>query len=180
VWSAACSIGAEPYSLAMLLLERCPPGSTVWATDIDTTVLAKARRGIYRESELRGVSAERRRRYFEEVADGYAVKPELKAIVRFQVHDLLRDRFPAPWDLIVCRNVVIYFTEEARRNLYRRFATVLRPGGVLFVGATETILYAGEVGLRPLSPSFYRKAATETDVRTDRRGGHAHGQGVGG
>lgn len=160
IWSAGCSIGAEPYSLAMLLEEMLPrrPYSVV-ATDIDDTILARARGGAgYPESDLRNVDAARRARFFTREANGtYAVKDELKRHVRFRRHDLLGPVPESDLDLIVCRNVVIYFTEETKRVLYQRFFDALRPGGMLFVGGTEVVMGAREVGLVPALTSFYRK-----------------------
>jgi chemotaxis protein methyltransferase CheR len=162
VWSAACSIGAEPYSLAMLLAEaggsRMAAGRpNIWATDIDAYVLEKAKRGVYTDAEVAGVPPARRVRHLVRRPEGWEVRPEVRALVRFALHDLLADPFPGPFDLIACRNVAIYFTEEARQRLYRRFVAVLPPGGVLFVGATEAILYARDIGLEFLAPSFYRR-----------------------
>lgn len=172
VWSAGCANGAEPYSLAMLL-EELAPGQPhrILATDIDEAVLARARRGSgYQEAELRHVDAARRARFFTRAPDGtYAVTPALRARVTFQQHDLLtgvpvwQSTGPVPlagghgWDLIVCRNVVIYFTEAAKRALYTRLAEALRPGGVLFVGGTEVVTAARELGFVPLLTSFYQK-----------------------
>lgn len=161
VWSAGCSYGAEPYTLAMLLEELAPgrPHRIV-ATDIDETILARARRGSgYQESELHRVDAVRRMRFFTKGPDGcYAVKDQLKAKVRFRRQDLLADVPERDLDLIVCRNVAIYFTEQAKRALYARMYGALRPGGVLFVGGTEVVADARRLGLEPFQSSFYRKA----------------------
>ena len=156
IWSAACANGAEPYSLAMILVEKGMVGE-IWATDIDAYVLERAKAGVFREQEVGSVPKARLARHFERRPDGYAVRNEVRRLVRFTLHDLLTDPFPGPWELIVCRNVAIYFTEKARFDLYRRFVEVLRPGGVLFVGATEAILYARDIGLAFVAPSFYRK-----------------------
>jgi chemotaxis protein methyltransferase CheR len=160
VWSAGCANGAEPYSLAMLL-EELAPGKPhhILATDIDEAVLARAMHGSgYQEAEIRHVSPARRARFFTRAADGtYAVTPALRARVTFRRQDLLTEVPGHGWDLIVCRNVVIYFTEEAKRALYTRLAEALRPGGVLFVGGTEVVTAARELGLAPLLTSFYQK-----------------------
>jgi chemotaxis protein methyltransferase CheR len=160
VWSAGCAHGAEPYSLAMLL-EELAPGQPhrILATDIDEAALARAMRGSgYQEAELRHVDAARRARFFTRTPDGtYAVTPALRARVTFQQHDLLTGVPGHGWDLIVCRNVVIYFTETAKRTLYLRLAEALRPGGVLFVGGTEVVTAARELGFVPLLTSFYQK-----------------------
>jgi chemotaxis protein methyltransferase CheR len=162
IWSAGCSIGAEPYSLAMLLEEVAPgrPHAIV-ATDIDERILARAERGDgYTESDLRQVDAGRRARFLTRSADGtYAVTPALKRRVTFQRQDLLTRVPGRDFDLIVCRNVVIYFTEDAKQALYGRMEAALRPGGMLFVGGTEIIAGARELGLAPELTSFYRKGS---------------------
>jgi chemotaxis protein methyltransferase CheR len=159
IWSAGCSIGAEAYSVAILTLEAGLDAS-IWATDIDPEALERAQAGVYRGSELGEVSAERLARHFEPVeGDRHAVKAEVRRRVRVQRHDLLRDPFPPGWDLILCRNVVIYFTEAAQAALYRRFCAALRPGGVLFVGGTESIAGASALGLVMVAPFFYQKGA---------------------
>ncbi|MFN8557082.1 MAG: protein-glutamate O-methyltransferase CheR [Dehalococcoidia bacterium] len=167
VWSAGCSIGAEPYSLAMLLEEVTPARPyAIFATDIDEAILARARQGSgYQEAELRNVSAARRTRFFEKDAAGvYRVKAALKAHIRFLRQDLLTSVPDRDLDLIVCRNVTIYFTEEAKRALYQRMAAALRPGGILFVGGTEVITAARDLGLEPFRTSFYRRGAAQVAV----------------
>jgi chemotaxis protein methyltransferase CheR len=165
VWSAGCSYGAEPYSLAMLLDELAPRlPHIVLATDIDETILSRAREGArYQENDLRNVSEQRRARFFQRGVDGtYAVNPVLKERIRFVRHDLLTDVPTTGLDLIICRNVVIYFTEQAKRLLYKRMWDALRPGGVLFVGGTEVVVGARELGLEPFLTSFYVKRAVGT------------------
>jgi chemotaxis protein methyltransferase CheR len=169
VWSAACSTGAEPYSVAILLHELAPHGHhRVLATDVDATALACARRGAgYRPAELRHVRPDRLARYFERSADdgSYAVRPEIKALVVYREHDLLGPAPGSGYDLILCRNVVIYFTDAAKAGLYERLAAALRPGGVLFVGGTEIIRDAHGLGLIPAGPSLYRKAPARAERR---------------
>jgi chemotaxis protein methyltransferase CheR len=160
-WSAGCSIGAEPYSLAMLLLEIAPGRAhTILATDIDDTILARARSAAdYLPADIRNVDKARIARWFTVGAGGrYTLKPEPKALVTFRKHDLLRDRTPAgPYDLVCCRNVVIYFTEEAKDRIYVGFVESLRPGGLLFIGATEAIMQPKPLGLQVVGPGFYQK-----------------------
>lgn len=159
VWSAGCSIGAEPYSLAMLLDDAgLGRRAQILATDIDARPLARARRGdSYLPSEVRNVSPEYLRRYFT-VHDGrYAVIPRIRQQVQFRQHDLLSDPFERNFDLIVCRNVVIYFTEAAKEQLYQKFWDALRPGGYLFIGGTEVLSRAKELGFEPVLTAFYRK-----------------------
>jgi chemotaxis protein methyltransferase CheR len=159
VWSAGCSNGAEPYSLAMLLDEMAPFGRwSVLATDVDRTTLARAQRGDgYTPADVRNVGERRLARYFEHDESGYRVKEGLKRRVHFKVHDLLRDPFESGFHVILCRHVVIYFTEEAKDALYRKFHNSLVEGGVLFVGGTEIIPRAREIGFETLTVSFYRK-----------------------
>ncbi len=159
VWSAGCSNGAEPYSLAMMLDEMAPLGRwTVLATDVDRTTLARAQRGDkYAPADVRNVGDRRLAKYFEKDETGYKVKDSLKRRVQFKVHDLLREPYESGFHVILCRHVVIYFTEEAKDVMYRKFANSLVDGGVLFVGGTEIIPRAREVGLETMAVSFYRK-----------------------
>lgn len=157
IWSAGCSNGSEPYSVAMLLDELDPSGRhQVLATDLDEEILKTAKEGVYYEKDLRGVSPARRSSYFTQDGERFTVKPTLKAKVQFERQNLLSDPFPAEIDLILCRNVVIYFTEEAKDGLYRRFHESLKPGGILFVGGTESLLRAREFGYSSVSPFFYQ------------------------
>ncbi|TDA69395.1 MAG: protein-glutamate O-methyltransferase CheR [Clostridia bacterium] len=158
VWSAGCANGVEPYSLAILLYELAPRGGYLLeATDIDDQVLAVARDGKYPETLLRNLSQAYRQKYFIPSDGFYAVKPILKQNLVFRHHDLLLDTFGQGYDLIVCRNVTIYFTRETQENLYRKFHQALRPGGVLFVGATESILQYRQFGYEKIASWFYRK-----------------------
>jgi chemotaxis protein methyltransferase CheR len=159
VWSAACSTGEEPYTLAMLLdsldaLDR----SSVLATDIDELVLAKAKEGVYLERSMRDVPQEFTQRYFQKEGINYRVVDKLKRAVKFQKQNLLLDPFTDKYDLIVCRNVMIYFTEEAKTGLYRKFAQALKPNGILFVGSTEQIFSPAQYGLEAADTFFYRRS----------------------
>lgn len=158
IWSAGCATGEEPYSLAMLVAEDIPGQVIqVLATDLDKEVLEEAKTGRYPAARLKNIPADLRDRYFSPEGDSYVVRPALKLRVRFQRHDLLRDPYDANFDLILCRNVVIYFTEEAKAILYARFAKALRPGGILFTGATEQIFQPQQYGLQSIAPFFYRR-----------------------
>jgi chemotaxis protein methyltransferase CheR len=160
-WSAGCSTGFEPYSLAMLVAELAPAIPTrLLATDLDRTALDVARAGRYRTTELGGLSAERRRRFLVEAGADWTFRPEVRAMIRFRRHDLLSEPVGGrTFDLVICRNVVIYFTEEAKAAVHQRLADALRPGGLLFVGATEAILRPGRFGLVAEGPSFYVRSA---------------------
>jgi chemotaxis protein methyltransferase CheR len=156
IWSAGCSLGYEPFTLAMLAREIAPATSVrILATDLDDTILARARKANYTEQQMAGVSPARRTRFFRRVDTNWEVKPELQALVSWRKHDLLKDPYEKPFDLICCRNVVIYFTETAKTELYKRFCDSLRPGGMLFLGATESIPNVRAVGLQPKGLTFY-------------------------
>lgn len=188
VWSAGCASGAEAYSLAILLVELEEQGAgfchtvagtrvgtqstgairhRILATDVDREVLERARVGVYGEADLKNVSEARRRRFFTRRGpDLYAVDETLKQLVQFRAHDLLLDPFESGFDLILCRNVVIYFTEEAKDLLYRKFFAALRPGGVLLVGGTEPILRYRDYGFEALQTTFYRKPVLAETARS--------------
>ena len=159
IWSAGCSIGAEPYTLSIIMKELTPNvRHRILASDLDIEILAKARRGVYNEGEIKAMRADRKTKYFTKTPDGlYAVKPEIKSAVEFKRHNLLKDPFETGFDLILCRNVVIYFTEEAKDQLYANFFKALKPGGILFVGATEAILNYRKLGYVSYKPFFYQK-----------------------
>ncbi|MDF2569591.1 MAG: cheR 2 [Sporomusa sp.] len=158
IWSAGCSIGAEPYSLAIMLNEITPQARhRIFATDLDVEMLAKAKQGSYSTNELKNIPPARLNKYFKQANGIATIGDDMKARVDFQRHNLLVDKFETGFDLILCRNVVIYFTEEAKDGLYRRFFTALKPGGVLFVGGTEAILNFRDIGFQQYLPFFYRK-----------------------
>lgn len=158
IWSAGCSIGAEPYSLAMILNELTPgTRHRILATDLDVEILGKAKKGIYTMNELKNLPAARLNKYFKQADANYHLNDDIKSRVEFQRHNLLLDKFENGFDLILCRNVVIYFTEEAKDALYRRFFAALKPGGVLFVGGTEAILNFRDIGFQSYLPFFYKK-----------------------
>ena len=160
IWSAACSIGAEPYTLAMLLKKNNLRASQLIATDIDQTILMKAREGIYKDSEIRNMPSNEKQLYFtKDEKMLYHLSPEIKRMVMFKKHDLLKDRYESNCNIIVCRNVTIYFKNDARDEVYQKFADALVPGGILFTGATETINYCENFGLRKIDSFIYEKMA---------------------
>lgn len=161
-WSAGCSYGAEAYTMAILLSEaRHVSRFQIEATDIDKGVLARARAGRFSAQDLRNVSAERLRRCFgdEDEEGGRVADRSLASSIRFGELNLLGDPYPQKCDLILCRNVVIYFKDDAKDLIYRRFFEALRPGGLLFVGSTERVAGAGEMGWEKAGTFFYRKPA---------------------
>lgn len=158
VWSAACSTGEEPYTLAMILdIANVLNRSTILATDIDEGALAKAKEGIYLERSLREVPEQVVKTYFHSDGLHYKIDSKLSSAVQFKKQNLLLDSFEDGFDLIVCRNVMIYFTEEAKHTLYHKFARALRPGGILFVGSTEQIFSPEQYQLEAANTFFYRK-----------------------
>lgn len=158
IWSAGCSNGAEVYTILLVLAELAPGSHHhILATDIDEASLEKAASGTYTAQEIKEVPQQMRKRFFNEVNDSFTVLPQLRKQVQLKRHDLLRDPFPINMDLILCRNVVIYFTQETKTVLYRKFTNSLRPGGYLFIGATESIFEARSIGLRYVEPCFYEK-----------------------
>ena len=157
IWSAGCSTGEEPYSLAIMMQEYFPGYvHRIWATDLDQAVLNKAKNGIYSEKAVQGIPAHLINKYFYRDSD-FQVVESIKQMVKFEKHDLLADRFPGDFDLILCRNVAIYFTEEAKEKLYRKFAQALAVDGVLFIGSTEQIFQARELNLKSIATFFYQK-----------------------
>jgi len=159
IWSAGCSTGEEAYSLAILALEnKLPLEGNILATDIDRGVLEKAEIGLYSRKALENVPAKYLKKYFTEQGEFYRINSEIKNMVNFKRQDLLRDRFEQGFDLILCRNVVIYFTEESKSLLYRKFAEAMRSKGVLFIGSTEQIFQARELGLSSMAIFFYQKS----------------------
>jgi chemotaxis protein methyltransferase CheR len=156
-WSAACSTGEEPYTLAMILNEKGVVSPDILAMDIDDTVLRKAQVGEYPDRSVRDVPPPYLKKYFSESNQQYKVTDTLKRMIRFKKGNLLLDRFEQDFDLIICRNVMIYFTEEAKTNLYHKFSNALRPGGLLFVGSTEQIFSPAQYKLETVDSFFYRK-----------------------
>ena len=161
VWSAGCSKGAEAYTLSMILSEAAPSGGfSVLGTDIDERMLAVARNGgPYTEADLRALPRAFGSKYFTKAPDGHYVKDQVRKGVTFRKHNLLADPYERGFDLILCRNVVIYFTEEAKSHITRGFAQALRPDRFLFIGATEALLKARSLGLEQLSTCFYKRAS---------------------
>ena len=159
IWSAACSTGDEPYTLVMLLAKFIPINRIkIIATDIDKQVLEKAHIGIYDEKSLKGLPKEYITKYFTKVsARSYQISEDIKKCVEFQQHNLLKDTYPTGCNMIVCRNVMIYFTEEAKDEIYKKFNDSLKKDGILFVGSTEQIISPGESGFSTYKSFFYKK-----------------------
>jgi chemotaxis protein methyltransferase CheR len=160
IWSAGCSLGYEPFSLAMLCREIAPKTPVkILATDLDETTLAKAKAGVYAEQQMAGVSPARRARFWQQSGGNWEAGPELRSMITWKRHDLLREPHDKGFDVILCRNVVIYFTEAAKSQLYSNFLGALRPGGILFLGATEAITNVRASGFVSTGLTFYQRPA---------------------
>lgn len=159
IWSAACSTGDEPYSLAMVLGEFLPFDKfQILATDLDLEVLDKAKKGFFTQKSLKGLPEKYLKRYIiEESSGGARVSDELKSCIQFKQHNLLKDPYPTGLHMIVCRNVLIYFTEEAKDEVYHKFSDSLCKQGILFVGSTEQIIGASDYGFSGVKSFFYEK-----------------------
>ncbi|HOB16152.1 MAG TPA: protein-glutamate O-methyltransferase CheR [Defluviitoga sp.] len=158
-WSAGCSTGEEPYTLAIILdILGVLRSSTIIGGDFDEDALEKAKLGVYPEKSLVNVPENIKLKYFKKVdEDKYEIIERIKKRVDFKKVNLLLDDFDKNFDLIICRNVVIYFDMEAKDKLYNKFYESLKPGGVLFVGSTERIFNYKEIGFSSIAPFFYKK-----------------------
>lgn len=148
IWSSACSSGEEPYSIAMTVIEAIPDWHRwdikILATDLDSDILARAKRGSYSVDRVKGLDPKRLGRFFTETLSGaertYQVKPELSELITFRQINLMHDLpMSGPLDAIYCRNVVIYFDKDTQRALFARMAKLQRSGDILFLGHSETL-----------------------------------------
>jgi chemotaxis protein methyltransferase CheR len=173
VWCAGCSSGCEAFSVAIILDRVCPDRRwRILSTDVDEVALGRARDGgPYRSAEVRHVPQDVLEKHFTCAGRSYWVGGSLRQCVDFRRHDLLSDPFASGFDLIVCRNVTIYFTEQARNRLNQRLCQSLTMGGILFIGATESIFDAAQVGFTRLDHGFYAKSSKEAlrSTKADRR-----------
>jgi chemotaxis protein methyltransferase CheR len=149
IWSAGCSTGEEPYTIAMVLTDSlvgvaCPP-PYILATDVNQGALAVARRGIYGERSLRSIPAHYRERFFTRAGETYILSGAIKEMVEFRPFNLMSTPYPGAngpgWDVIFCRNVTIYFKPETTKAAVRRFYETLGEGGYLFTGFSESLRY---------------------------------------
>ena len=172
IWSAACSTGQEPYSLAMVLREEAPryPGLKVdiLGSDLSERVLQKARSGVYSQFEIqRGLPIQLLMRYFEETTGGFRAKPELREMVRWRRQNLLSSlKLMGQFDVVFLRNVLIYFDRATKARVLEEVASVTAPGGYLVLGAAETVL--GLTTTYQSVPGFgglYQKSAAAAQER---------------
>ena len=166
IWSAACSSGEECYTAAMLIdqyfgAEKAKWDTRILATDISQNVMAKAKKGIYTEDGMKGLSNEWKSRYFNYLGDGkYEICQGIKDEVIFKTFNLM-DPMPEkykikPFDLIFCRNVMIYFDNPTKQALINRFYDVVKPGGYFFIGHAESV-NRNETQFEYIKPAIYRK-----------------------
>ena len=156
IWSAACSTGDEPYTIAMILAKHFPLNQIkIQATDIDEDVLAFAKEGFYSAKSVERLPKDLLAKHFTKEAKGYQINDDIKKCVDFKKHNLLKDRYPSNMHMIVCRNVVIYFTDEAKDDVYTKFHNTLVKDGILFIGNTEQIIHAKEIGFGSVDSFFY-------------------------
>lgn len=159
IWSSACSTGEEPYSLVMLLTKFFDlKDIKVLATDIDLGAIEKAKLGMYSEKSLQYLPDEFKSKYFERLGSSFKINSKIKNCVQFKQMNLLKDAFPHNCDLILCRNVLIYFTEEAKNDIYIKFNSSLKEDGILFVGSTEQIIMPERYNFKSVKTFYYKKA----------------------
>lgn len=171
IWSAACSSGQEPYSLAMTILEyqqkkpgTLAGGAAIQATDLSPSMLERCKHAEYDSLALaRGLSEERKRQFFDPLPSGnMKLKDNVKRLVNFRAHNLLESyALLGKFDIIFCRNVLIYFAPEAKAKILRQFAAALNPKGILFLGASESIAgLTDEFDMIRCNPGIYYQKKT--------------------
>lgn len=143
VWSAGCSTGQEPYTLAMAIrhsiLDIRSWNITILASDLSLSALEVAQAGFYSARKMEGVEQKFMDAYFRRAGDGYAVSEEIRRLVAFDYHNLMNENGEKDFDIIFCRNVLIYFDEQTQKKVIDRFEKALVPGGYLFLGHSETL-----------------------------------------
>lgn len=143
VWSAGCSTGQEPYSLAMAIrhsiLDIRNWRITILASDLSLSALETAQAGFYNSSKMDGVDQKLIDAYFRKAGDGYSISEEIKRLVAFDYHNLMNDNGERDFDIIFCRNVLIYFDEQTQKKVITKFEKALVPGGYLFLGHSESL-----------------------------------------
>lgn len=158
IWSAACSTGEEPYSMVMLMSKFMDLSNIkIIATDIDDGAVDKAKSGLYTKKSLESLPNDFLTKFFDKEGDYYRIKEIVKKCVEFSKHNLLKDKYKDNCDIIICRNVMIYFTEEAKAEIYGKFRDSLTSNGVLFVGSTEQIIMPQRYKMESLKTFFYKK-----------------------
>jgi len=161
IWSAPCSNGCEPYTLAIILTEMGLRSSQfeIYASDLDPAILDEAKSGVYRENAVKNVSPELMKKYFKEdpTKDNfYVLDSKIRNLVKFEEKDLINGRFDRDWDLILSRNFFIYLTKDMKDQLIKKFLSVLNQDSYFFLGNTEYIFSADAYNLEKVYQSIYR------------------------
>ena len=176
IWSAGCSIGAEPYTLAILMEELAASGTApkftydILCTDIDSTMLHRAREGIFTNTEMKEVPPEYIAKYFRVIERPlsdwasksiatvfYEAAPILRSKMKFIIHNLLSETWEKNFNMIVCRNVLIYFNNDIKDRLFIKFHDSLLGNGLLFIGGTEVMFNSADIGFKSLTTGIYKK-----------------------
>ncbi len=177
LWSAGCSAGQEPYSLAFTVLDLCPEAAKldlrILATDVDPEILARARDGVYRAEELSAIPEPARSRHVERSRDGdvFSIGQVARALIQFAELNLI-ESWPmrGQFDIVFCRNVAIYFDKDTQERLWQRFADIVAPGGHLFIGHSERISGPAEARFRSVGVTVYRHDARRIGNQTETEG----------
>lgn len=165
LWSAGCSQGQEPYTIALTLLSVMPDAERydvkILATDIDPLVVSHARQGVYDDAAIETVSSQLRGQWFKSLGDGqWCVDDAVKRLIAFRELNLMRDwPFKGPFDVLFCRNVVIYFDEATQARIWSRYADMLTDGGWLYIGHSERVSGEAKDRLRNAGITTYQKTA---------------------
>ncbi len=160
-WSVGCSYGAEAYSLAMILEAHFSGVHSILGTDISNTVLEQAKEGIFSSEDLKYLPQKYKESYFKHKDEKWKILPKLKQHVQFISKDVFSEEYKEEFNLTICRNLAIYLTREAQHKLHQILFDALKPGGYLFIGSTERITQAEEIGFENIMPFFYRKPIQE-------------------
>ena len=141
IWSAGCSTGEEPYTIAMLLSEVLPPSwrFEILASDISLKCLMTAKEGFYAESRVEGIPENYLRKYFDKVDSGYHIRSDIQSKIKFDYHNLKNDSGQRGFDIVFCRNVIIYFDEAAQAAVINRFYDAMASKSFLFIGHSESL-----------------------------------------
>ncbi len=157
IWSAGCSYGAEAYSLATMLDSKFKGNHTIFCSDIDTEAMNQAKQGIFSDLDVKNVPKNILKEYFIKDGKHWKASESLRKYFKFSYLNLLKDKFDTNYDLILCRNVVIYFTDKAQVVLYERFSDSLKMGGYFLTGSTERIPNYHEIGFETKISFLYKK-----------------------
>lgn len=165
-WSAGCSSGQEPYSIAMTVLDALPEALNkdvrILATDIDPKIVQKAKAGLYASEEVAGIPANLRGKWIKPVSGQESVSEvssELKSLITFNELNLMSEwPFRGPFDAIFCRNVAIYFNQPTQQQLWKRLCAMLAPGGLLFIGHSERVTGTALSELEGIGITSYKKS----------------------